>query len=34
MREDAVRPGLEHAVVMRNAPAAREGQFLMPRIVE
>ncbi|HMP71980.1 MAG TPA: Asp-tRNA(Asn)/Glu-tRNA(Gln) amidotransferase subunit GatC [Kiritimatiellia bacterium] len=33
-REDVVRAGLEHDAVMRNAPASRSGQFLVPRIIE
>ena len=34
MREDQVRSGLDHDAVMSNAPAEREGQFQVPKIVE
>ena len=34
LRADEVRPGLETAEVMRNAPRQRDGQFLVPKIVE
>lgn len=34
LRPDVVTPGLAHDVVMANAPAARSGQFLVPRIIE
>ena len=34
LREDAVRPGLDRETVMRNAPASRDGQFIVPKIVE
>ena len=33
-REDEVRPGLPHEGVMANAPAAKSGQFIVPKIVE
>ena len=33
-RKDAVRPGLDHDVVMDNAPRVRDGQFAVPRIME
>jgi aspartyl-tRNA(Asn)/glutamyl-tRNA(Gln) amidotransferase subunit C len=33
-REDTVRPGLEHDRVMGNAPAARDEQFMVPKIIE
>lgn len=33
-REDVVRPGLDHEVVMSNAPAQTDGQFTVPKIVE
>lgn len=33
-REDAVKPGLPHEAVMANAPAGRDGQFVVPKIVE
>jgi aspartyl-tRNA(Asn)/glutamyl-tRNA(Gln) amidotransferase subunit C len=32
-REDEVRPSLPVEEALRNAPAAREGHFLVPRIV-
>lgn len=33
-RADAVKPSLEHATVLRNAPASRDGLFSVPKIVE
>ncbi|MCX6995709.1 MAG: Asp-tRNA(Asn)/Glu-tRNA(Gln) amidotransferase subunit GatC [Kiritimatiellaeota bacterium] len=33
-RADEIRPGLDHAVAMANAPQAREGQFIVPKIIE
>jgi len=33
-RADEVRPGLAHDVVMDNAPEARQGQFVVPVIIE
>lgn len=33
-RPDAVQPSLPHEEAMRNAPAAAEGLFIVPRIVE
>ena len=33
-RADEVRPGLGHDVVMANAPLARDGQFIVPKIIE
>lgn len=33
-REDTPRPGLDHDVVMANAPAVVEEQFQVPKIVE
>jgi aspartyl/glutamyl-tRNA(Asn/Gln) amidotransferase C subunit len=33
-RADEVRPGLDHDAVMANAPKARDGQFVVPKIVE
>ncbi len=33
-RSDDVRPCLDHDAVMRNAPQAREGQFIVPKIIE
>ncbi len=32
--EDAARPGLPAAEALRHAPAQREGQFSVPRVVE
>lgn len=34
LRDDEVRPSLDHATVMRNAPSEVQGQFKVPRIVE
>jgi len=34
LREDAVRPSLPREAVLRNAPEAREGLFVVPRILE
>jgi len=34
MRDDEVRPSLDHDTVMRNAPSEVQGQFKVPRIVE
>ncbi len=33
-RKDEVRPGLDHDGVMANAPAQRDGEFQVPKIVE
>lgn len=33
-REDAVRPSLPREEVLQNAPKARDGCFVVPRIVE
>lgn len=33
-REDEVTPGLAHEDVMHNAPNARQGLFIVPRILE
>jgi aspartyl-tRNA(Asn)/glutamyl-tRNA(Gln) amidotransferase subunit C len=33
-RADEVRPCLDHAKVMSNAPQAREGLFIVPKIIE
>ena len=33
-REDIARPGLEHDVVMDNAPRKKDGQFVVPQIIE
>jgi len=33
-RADEVRPGLAHGTVMANAPQARDGLFIVPKIIE
>jgi len=33
-REDAARPGIDRDAVLANAPAVRDGQFAVPKIVE
>ncbi|MCE9613666.1 MAG: Asp-tRNA(Asn)/Glu-tRNA(Gln) amidotransferase subunit GatC [Lentisphaerae bacterium] len=33
-RADEVKPSLDRAEVMRNAPQSRDGQFIVPKIVE
>jgi aspartyl-tRNA(Asn)/glutamyl-tRNA(Gln) amidotransferase subunit C len=33
-RADEVRPCLDHDAAMKNAPLAREGQFIVPKIIE
>lgn len=33
-RADEVRPGLSHDAVIANAPAQRDGQISVPRIIE
>lgn len=33
-RKDEIRQGLDHDGVMKNAPIHREGEFLVPKIVE
>ena len=33
-REDEVRPGLDHADVLDNAPVSANEQFMVPKIVE
>ncbi|MFH0879764.1 MAG: Asp-tRNA(Asn)/Glu-tRNA(Gln) amidotransferase subunit GatC, partial [Lentisphaerota bacterium] len=33
-RKDEVRPSLDHDSVMKNAPASRHEQFVVPKIVE
>ncbi|MEI6218664.1 MAG: Asp-tRNA(Asn)/Glu-tRNA(Gln) amidotransferase subunit GatC [bacterium] len=33
-RNDEVRDGLAHEAVLANAPAQRDGQFVVPRIME
>jgi len=32
-REDVVRPGLQHAVALAQAPASFEGRFRVPQIL-
>jgi aspartyl-tRNA(Asn)/glutamyl-tRNA(Gln) amidotransferase subunit C len=34
MRPDEIRPSLPHDEAMRNAPAAANGLFMVPKIVE
>ncbi len=34
MRPDEVRPSLAQAEALRNAPAAEDGRFRVPRIIE
>ena len=34
MRKDGAREGLAHEEVMANAPSSRDGQFIVPKIVE
>jgi aspartyl-tRNA(Asn)/glutamyl-tRNA(Gln) amidotransferase subunit C len=34
LRDDASRPGLDHESAMKNAPQARDGQFVVPKIIE
>ena len=34
LREDTPRPSLDHDAVIENAPAARDGQILVPKIME
>src|SRR5947207_2665309 len=33
-REDAIRPSLSRDEALQNAPEARDGRFIVPRIVE
>ncbi|HOW98277.1 MAG TPA: Asp-tRNA(Asn)/Glu-tRNA(Gln) amidotransferase subunit GatC [Kiritimatiellia bacterium] len=33
-RDDEVRPGLDHEAAMKNAPQERQGQFIVPKIIE
>ena len=33
-RKDEIRPGIAHDVVINNAPTHRDGEFLVPKIVE
>jgi aspartyl-tRNA(Asn)/glutamyl-tRNA(Gln) amidotransferase subunit C len=32
--EDAAKPGLSAEAALRNAPAQRDGMFLVPKVVE
>jgi aspartyl-tRNA(Asn)/glutamyl-tRNA(Gln) amidotransferase subunit C len=34
LREDTPSPSLDHDAVVANAPAARDGQILVPKIME
>jgi aspartyl-tRNA(Asn)/glutamyl-tRNA(Gln) amidotransferase subunit C len=34
LRADTPRPSLDHDAVIANAPAARDGQILVPKIME
>ena len=34
MREDVVRPGVSREAVERNAPAWRDGHFVVPKVIE
>ena len=34
LRDDAVRPSLDHDAVMANAPDEKNGQFVVPQIIE
>ncbi len=34
LREDVVRSGLDHEIVMDNAPHEKNGQFAVPQIIE
>ncbi len=34
MRDDEPRPGLPHTEALSNAPAARDGLFIVPKIIE
>jgi aspartyl-tRNA(Asn)/glutamyl-tRNA(Gln) amidotransferase subunit C len=34
MREDEARPGVGREEVERNAPSWRDGQFVVPRVIE
>jgi len=34
LRDDVVRPSLTPDEVLRNAPQARDGRFIVPRIIE
>jgi len=34
LRDDAVKPSLNHDVVLANAPDQKSGQFIVPQILE
>jgi aspartyl-tRNA(Asn)/glutamyl-tRNA(Gln) amidotransferase subunit C len=34
LREDVVRPGVDRDAVERNAPAWRDGHFVVPKVIE
>jgi len=34
LRADVVRPGVDRDAVERNAPAWRDGHFLVPKVIE
>lgn len=34
LREDVVQPGVDRQSVERNAPAWRDGHFLVPKVIE
>jgi aspartyl-tRNA(Asn)/glutamyl-tRNA(Gln) amidotransferase subunit C len=34
LREDSVRPGADRDAVERNAPAWRDGHFVVPKVIE
>ena len=34
LREDAVKPGVDRGAVERNAPAWRDGHFVVPKVIE
>jgi aspartyl-tRNA(Asn)/glutamyl-tRNA(Gln) amidotransferase subunit C len=34
LRDDVVRPGVDRDRVERNAPAWREGHFVVPKVIE
>ena len=34
LREDVVKPGVDRDAVQRNAPAWRDGHFVVPKVIE
>jgi aspartyl-tRNA(Asn)/glutamyl-tRNA(Gln) amidotransferase subunit C len=34
LRDDVLRPGVERQLVERNAPAWRDGYFVVPKVIE